>query len=529
MAQGPDDAALRYYASQRDMARVGAEIRRIKALYPGWQPPADLFSSGPKVDEQPVWDRYTAGDLAGANQILERLRTENEGWEPTEDLQTKLADALARDAIQKAAQAGAWPAVLTAAQGRPALLTCNSVDLLWSVAEAFGRTGNLARSFDAYSYVLKTCGDPAERLATIQKATAVLPAQGTQALMALGGVGPDGRGEFESLRYDALRGEMGRVASKLTATLPDTAELTRFADYIAQARSADDAALFGWYFYGQEKWKDAAGWFRAAGQLSTDPKNTEGLVLALRNDDDLPAAVALAYDNRDRSPEIGKIYIEMLSASLTAEGARRPDAASLDRFADVVESSRSALGAQSLGWNLIERDQPEAARAWFEKSVEWQESSEGVMGLAVAAARLKDRAGLKQVKATYEERYPELADFKDAPPAVSRKAVRQAVTSGGKAGGAKSGGRGSAQGKVIAEAQAQFDAGDYRSALATLKRHDDSFGHNRGAEILKGWATLKMKHYSEARAIFKAEDKRASSKDTRFGIGATFNSQYSAW
>ncbi|WP_244498046.1 CDC27 family protein, partial [Aureimonas sp. AU40] len=83
--------------------------------------------------------------------------------------------------------------------------------------------------------------------------------------------------------------------------------------------------------------------------------------------------------------------------------------------------------------------------------------------------------------------------------------------------------------KLLAQAQSQFDAGDYNSALATLDQHEKTHGHNRGAEILKGWTNLKMSRYSEARAIFKAEDKRGSSRDTRFGIGATFNSQYNSW
>ena len=49
-----DDSALRYYATSRDLKRLGAEMRRLKTLYPDWQPPKDLFSPVASVNEQ-LW------------------------------------------------------------------------------------------------------------------------------------------------------------------------------------------------------------------------------------------------------------------------------------------------------------------------------------------------------------------------------------------------------------------------------------------------------------------------------------------
>ena len=66
-------------------------------------------------------------------------------------------------------------------------------------------------------------------------------------------------------------------------------------------------------------------------------------------------------------------------------------------------------------------------------------------------------------------------------------------------------------------------------ALATLDKRQAARGYDRSAELLRGWTNLKMRRFSEARQIFKAEDKKGSTKDTRFGIGATFNSQFNAW
>jgi hypothetical protein len=333
---------------------------------------------------------------------------------------------------------------------------------------------------------------------------------------------PDGRGEFDTLRFDNLRGQMGRVAARESTTLPDPAQLKAFADYIGKSRSASDAALFGWYLFGQEQWKDANGWFKAAAQLDTDPKHVEGQILSLRNDGAADAATSLAYDNRDRSPEIAKIFVEMVSERLTSEKLTPPDADMMAKFPAVVEATRSALGAQSLGWYKLGQADTQGAEGWFRKSVDWEATSEGVMGLAVVAARAKDKKALDEVQTAYAERFPEIRELKamEAATAPREKVkVRQVSRRGG------GGGRDS----LLKQAQTQFDAGDYKSALATLDQHEKTHGHNRGAEILKGWTNLKMSRYSEARAIFKAEDKRGSTRDTRFGIGATFNSQYNSW
>ncbi|WP_416357603.1 hypothetical protein ACLNGM_05990 [Aureimonas phyllosphaerae] len=519
---GPDDAALRYYAAQRDMARVGAEIRRLKALYPTWAPPEDLFSAGPKVSEQPIWDLFATGDYAGAAAMVEKLKGDNAGWQPTADLGEKLADATARSSIAAAAANGSWPAVVKAAQSRPSLLTCDNVDLMWNLGEALVRTGDLARAYDAYAYVLSQCQDGGQRLATVQKASALLPPAGADALIALGRTGADGRSEFATLRFDPLRAEMGRVASGLASNLPADADLARFAEFVGRERSAGDAQLFGWYYYGQKKWAEAADWFRAAAQIDSSPKNVEGVVLSLRQAGDLDAAGKLAYDNRDRAPEIEKIYIELVSERLSSGASDTlPGADEVRRFADVVDASRSALGAQSLGWYWIGQEKVETAKAWFEKSVGWDESSQGVIGLAVASARLKDTAGLKAVKARYGERYPELAEFQTASAASAPRAKARPVT-------VRKGG-GGGQDAALREAQKQFDAGDYKAALATLDKRQAAKGYDRGAELLRGWTNLKMRRFSEARQIFKAEDKKGSTKDTRFGIGATFNSQFNAW
>ena len=59
-----DETALRYYAQTRDLKRLGAELRRLKTLYPDWDAPEDLFDAPTNISEQPLWDIFGSGDQA---------------------------------------------------------------------------------------------------------------------------------------------------------------------------------------------------------------------------------------------------------------------------------------------------------------------------------------------------------------------------------------------------------------------------------------------------------------------------------
>ena len=528
-----DETALRYYASQRDLVRVGAEIRRLKTLYPNWQPPGDLFAPRGSADEQPLWDLYAKGDFAAVRRAIEAVKATKPNWTPSEDLATKLDDGEARQKVNAAATAGNWQGVIASAQTRPGLLVCANMDVLWNVGEGFARTGNMAQAFDLYAYILSHCDKPEERLATFQKANALLPPKGAEALVSYGRPLPNGQGEFDGLRFDRLRQQMAEVASGTASQLPPVEELTAYANFVRSSRSASDMGLVGWYFYGQQNWQRAAEWFRAGIEAGGDAKLTEGYVLSLRNDDKIAEAESFAYQAHRLSPDLAKIYIEMVADELTADDASNPvDKGLMDRFQQVVTAAKSPLGAQAIGWRLVHDEAFEDAQEWFERSVKWKPTEEGVVGLAVAATRLKQNAALKDVQKRFQKDFPVLADFKDyEPPAATSRSVRQAQSQPVKGGNrpAKRGARSGGGDSLMAEANRLFKSGDYQGALAVLDKREARRGKEYGAQILRGWANHKLGRWSEARQVFREQDKKRSTRDSRFGLGATSNSQYRMW
>lgn len=418
-----DDMALRYYAQTRDLKRLGAELRRLKALYPGWDAPEDLFDAPNNISEQPLWDIFGSGDYVRVRTEIAKLQSENSNWKPSQELLDKLALAETRRLMERSHAQRNWAQVVSLAEGSPQLMVCAEMNTMWITAEALAQSRDFARAFDLYKYIVTTCEDPKERLSTVQKASLLLPEAGTRSLVALGNILPDGTGEFDNVSFDLVRRKMGEIAQGNAATGPTLDELQRFSDYTQRSLSAADAELFGWFYYGQQSWEASYHWFVSATRMATSLKSVEGVILTLRNMEHRDEALQLARQYATQTPELKKIYIELVSAGLTdQENPMTLDEKERKTFEAYVFEQKSALGAQALGWQRLEsKDTKDAARL-FEQSVEWEPTEGGVVGLAVIASRAKHWNRVASIKKEYGEKFAALEDIKVyRPRAVAQK------------------------------------------------------------------------------------------------------------
>jgi cellulose synthase operon protein C len=409
-----DDRALRYYAASKDLKRLGAEMRRLKMLYPDWQPPKDLFSPVANIDEQPLWDIYKTGNYAAVRAGIAQMQSTNPKWQPSDDLMLKLQMGESRSLVYRAYALRRWQDVIATAQAAPSILVCSDMQVLWNVGESFARLRNYAQSFDVYKYILTSCDDPALRLATLQKASLLLPPQGTASLITYGRVMADGTSEFENIGFDGIRRQMGEfIENADTASVPSQDDLKRFVDFIQRTGSGTDAGLLGWFFYAQEEWQMANSWFIQAAQYDRAPKNIEGIILTLRNMDRPEDALKVARRYLKTSPEIAKQYVEIISESLTGEAPTITlKDKQFDELEKVVVDQKSALGAQALGWKYLNDGEKAKAKDWFTQSVGWEPNEGAVVGLAVMASRAKDYRDLSALKTEYRKDYASLEDFK---------------------------------------------------------------------------------------------------------------------
>jgi len=456
--KGPELNALRYYAHGRDLNRVAAEIRRIKLDYPSWTPPEDLYADEkPRVDEQPLWDLYLKKDYAGIDAKMAEMKEANPAWTPTHDFTDKFAHAKALATIIAKSDDKQWNDVVETATNQDGLVNCNEIDLAWRIAEGFARTGNEARATDIYGFILNSCTNAAARMGTVQKASDVLtdPAKVDQ-LIAMGKKKPDGTNEFASIVEGRIRADLGEFAAAKSTTPVAPERLAAFEKTTTASKKSEDALLLGWYYRKTKDREKALNWTRIAYQGDANVKTAEAYALALREAYNFDDAEKLTYEWRDKGDQFRKLYIDIVSTSITAHGhdaeiMRRqseqetlaqapvqkeltgskgdvygqafdrpivycgpqrpltpPEIERLSRFKVEVETDKSALGGQAMGWRLYEANLPTDAAFWFEHSMVWAPNAPAAVGLAVTAKRFHQFGVYRSLLAKYGATYPEL-------------------------------------------------------------------------------------------------------------------------
>jgi tetratricopeptide (TPR) repeat protein len=406
-----DEEALRYFAREGDLDRLEAEIRRLKTLYPSWEPPTDLFdpkAPGPS-DVQPLWDLYTAGRYAELRAEIVRRQLAEPTWVPPADLLARLKQAEARIRLVNASDSKQWNAVLAIATDDPSVLTCANIDVLWRVAEAFAGSGRMDRARDVYVYILENCTGEKERLATMDKASALLPVDMVTTLFRYARQQDGGGDEFAQIRLNLIRRSVGTANEDPSLTVP--AEDLAVLDRAAQSGTGpDDAILLGFYAYRHGDPATAIRWFDLALQRGGSAKAAEGYVLSMRAVGRDAEAEPIAYEWRNAGIDNLVTYITLATALLTSETAQVAQSV-VDRFAPVVTEERSPLGAQALGWYAYNTGQSPTAVAWFQTSLAWEPSEVAAFGLLLTLQRLNDRPGLRQALEIWGTRYPRLPEM----------------------------------------------------------------------------------------------------------------------
>ena len=368
-----DESALRYFASQGDTRRVNAEIARLRALYPNWNPPSDLSqlsSGGAQAPVDPIierlWNLYKEDKIAEVRAAIAERQSSDPNWKPPEELLTALESVEARRRLTNASDAGQWRTVLSVATETPALLTCTNVDVMWRVAEAFAKTDQISRARDVYTYLMSTCTNPGERLATLQKALALLPdTQVTDLLQYERKTGAE-TDNFDTIREELARRRVESASndSKTTATSEDLAVVERMT------RNTDESGavlVLGWYNYHHGNPARALELFKTALDRNGGPKAAEGYAMSLRELERLVEAEAFAYEWREKAPENMKVYLDIATALLSQDPPPRLEARVVAHVVPVVTSQRFPDGAQALGWYSYNTNQFQTARDWFRR------------------------------------------------------------------------------------------------------------------------------------------------------------------
>ncbi|KQV70196.1 hypothetical protein [Rhizobium sp. Root1220] len=414
-AQQPkvDESALRYFASRGDKARLQAEISRLQQLYPNWVPPADPLAIPQGGDKklESMWQLYSEGRYAELRKAIADRQTTETTWQPPADLLDRLEVAEARARLVNASDLKQYATVVEIGAGMPSLLTCSDIDILWRVAEAFAGTDRAQRAKDAYLYILKTCTNPQERLATIQKASGLLPYGPMQDLLAL--EKPDGNGgrEFDSIRNDLARSFVaaGNSDPNLAVAPSYISQVERLAE--TQGLASDDL-LLGWYHLRRENYAAAEKWFRAARAKQDSASASQGLALVLIEGAKNQEAEDIMFKWRADSEDATATYLAATANLMAMQPPPNLSEEVLGRMAAEVIAQKYVPTAQQFGWYARSLNQPQTAARWFETALRWKPDDEpSAYGLAITRAQLNDRPGVAEIQRLWAGRSERIAQL----------------------------------------------------------------------------------------------------------------------
>ncbi|WP_042704741.1 hypothetical protein [Azospirillum sp. B506] len=553
-----DETALRYYARIGDGERLEAEIARLRALDPGWEPPKDLFAPQPTaagVDETPFWTLLSAGKVAEARAAIAEQRRKSPSWQPSDKLLQELDLAESAGRIRSASDTKRWQEVIDAAAAQPEAVACNRLDNAWRLAEAYAELKQTDRAFDAYKTIVTTCPKAKERRDTIFKASRYLSPERLRELSALGATANPATGEdYSTVRSAEAELETGRLLERLGNAKPgalSAADLSRVQGIVRDKQDADGAIALGWYFQKQKNFTEAQSWFSQANGWAPSDKAAEGLVLAYNGMGDKAQARAAAAPWKGKSSRIDQALKAVDPPRGPSGGGRSaPQGPSeLDQalarhdFAGCIAIIRSTIARsgptaallQQRGWCLLELKRPSEAEASFAEA-QTLAAREPAPKAAPAPAKGGASTGGKA-----GDRSPSAAGLPQTATPAQENAYGQAIArlaTGDVTGLTRDLPRTNLTPAQRAEIRASLMATEagraledkrYRDVLRLLDARKELEPEPRNLGILRGWALYNLMRYDEAYAQFKSIDDRLSTEDSREGLTTAWKTIYHEW
>ena len=504
-----DTSLLRAYASRFDYQRVDDEIRRLKAAYPGWSAPTDLFAPKPAaVDERGLWISWERGDVASVDREIAILKSLNPGWSPPETLMELMQTRKLRAGLAAAVKASDWGAVVAAAAATPGLFTCDHIENLWDLAEAEFKSGDPAAAYQTYGGAMETCSNADLRLATLQKALANRDTAPLKALIQREADQP--RNAEQQTRFAGIQknfgtdtppqqqaaaaaaDKMGEALGRLVKGKSDPEEIAWIERTARDKRDGRAAEAVGWYHFNAQRWQDAGSWFQSSMDWKPTAKAAEGLVYTWQKlgRDDEARKLAAAWAGKSRKLK------EIVSASASgASGlAKAYEAGDYATVLALTAPGRSpdATGGQVLrGWALMKLDRPAEAAHAFEAAIaqakgDKAKAADAAQGLALA----KNAQGLSR---------------------EARAVVEKIAVPPEKAGTVEAG-------ILVQDALAAFNRGAFNETLRIAREVKRLAPTDQSLSMVEAWSLYRTNRFEDAEAAFRRLADVYGSAEARQGL-----------
>jgi tetratricopeptide (TPR) repeat protein len=401
---GPDDFALRYYASLKQTARVNAELARLHTLYPSYEPPADLYETPASsvIDEEPFWALFSVDKIDELKAAIATKERELPGWKPSADLASKMRRKELRLKVATLWKGDKIQDLVDYIKGEDVSDLADEPDILWTMAEAYARARQNEDAINMFKRILTTSKDPHIRVATVQKALGALRMSDVETLIAFDPGASKGTNEFAEIAIDLTRARIAAFLHDERAEEVAPAEVQKFEEYARTSRDANQIGLVAWYDYKRRDFTGALDWFKLAIQNDGDAMIAHGLAHSLRALNMKREAEEVAYAWHEPLANNIIMFLDLLETDLTREVPPYIEADRLARYAKVTMEAGSGEGAQALAWYAYNSCQFDVALFWFERAVAWFPKDATVYGYALTLRRLKKDKGLYELANRYD-------------------------------------------------------------------------------------------------------------------------------
>jgi cellulose synthase operon protein C len=356
-------------------------------------------------DTTPLWNLLREGRYRELDATLASLHRRYPRWSPPPKLLALRNDAENRSRIIESLSARDAQSTITLAQRYPSQFTCNQVDFLWGLAEAYHALHDSQHEIAVYRRIIADCPKPEDRIATLQKASVALAPDAfadllqREARVAAG----NERESLAQIRYDAELRQFQRAA-EAKDTERAIALVGSLEPALRARKDAKNAALVAWAYFNAGQNGKAEEWFTLA--LSWQPALDEaryGRALTefrLNRLDEAEADLRAADADNPRSR---KFQGDIAFARATHAYADRDFKASLGYLESADKAGTTGRDSAILrAWNNYQLGNYAESAAQFTNLYQQQADAESADGLVYSLLREGKSAQLAQLAATLD-------------------------------------------------------------------------------------------------------------------------------
>ena len=356
-------------------------------------------------NEGHLWRLYDRQEYAALETTIRSYRRRYPGWEPPAKLLRLSSDGKKFRLLGRAYRGSSWNSIIAFKQRNPSYFDCDHIDAIWISAEAYARIQKSKLAAQQYHYIIQHCNGDDIKIATIQKAEALLHGAELVSLWSSAQNKIDSSESIKSLARHRYVYDKNRFIGLYNADPKkvESQDVQRLAVEVERHRDTAMANLIGWYYLNDGSDVEARAWFKKSADWQPgDEESAYGLALADRNLRNLQQAEVVARRIADSSHR-GKILLgEILLQRAWKKIDRQAYADARDLSAEALTIGGNGRQAETvLAWTDYHQDNFSAAASAFESLYQQFPDADLARGWALSRAAL-DRDELPVLAEIYK-------------------------------------------------------------------------------------------------------------------------------